>query len=552
MFFGRYAEWRSTQLSFWANFLTAIAYIICVQISYQFVNFEPSDRIVPLWLPSAFLLSLFFHFEYKILGGIIGGSILGSILVLNNFSPSLSWGHFLLLSLTFTLADISQPILANSWLKNSFEKKQDNLSTSDHLRDLFDSKSFVNPFATVRTTLAFIKAATIAPLFSACIGITALMITGAIASPQLFFSLMTWWLANALANLVFSPVLILIRFSNWLEFKRKKIELSLLFIVAIIVGILTFVKNYPLAYLYLPLVLLSVFVCGGLVANILVALVTITALITTAQGQGVFAQIFHTHPLIFLQSFTGILSLTALVFGALNQEREKAQKDLKKMIESLEYQVHFQTCELQIAQKQLEIANQELEKLANTDSLTQVANRRYFDQTLDGEWYRLLRENQPLSLLMLDVDYFKAYNDFYGHPQGDICLFRIAQILSQCAHRPADFVARYGGEEFGVVLPNTDVLGAIAVAENIHQGLKKLNLAHDASPLQPTLTVSIGIASLVPGLPHTPQDLVQRADLALYEAKHRGRNQYQIFDVDILHRPKCFLPPLSYPRGLGD
>ncbi|MFM7382990.1 MAG: diguanylate cyclase, partial [Microcystaceae cyanobacterium] len=183
----------------------------------------------------------------------------------------------------------------------------------------------------------------------------------------------------------------------------------------------------------------------------------------------------------------------------------------------------------QVAQQKLQFANQELEKLVNLDALTQVANRRWFDRTLEQEWYRLLREQKPLSLLMLDIDYFKAYNDFYGHPQGDSCLHQVAQVLTQAAGRSADGVARYGGEEFAILLPSTDLIGAIAIAEKIQRTLAHLRLAHRASPLQPTLTVSMGITCLIPTPPHPPKTLVQQADQALYQAKRQGRNQYQAF-----------------------
>ncbi|MBJ7899246.1 MAG: diguanylate cyclase [Cyanobacteria bacterium RI_101] len=530
MFFGRYVEWRSRQLLILINIAAALLYLICIQISYQFINLDPSDRIAPLWLPSALSLSLFFHFEHKILLGILGGSILGAIGVLGNVSPLVSPIPFLLLAITFSLADIIQPILANIWIKKSLAQESISENSTNGLGDFFCPPAVQNPFIRIKTTLAFVQAALLAPLSSAILGAGALAITGVIHQDKILFSLITWWLANALANLVFSPILILPRFRTGFKISHKKLEFAVLILAVLTVSYLTFIKNYPIAYLYLPLVLLSVFLFGGLAANLVVAWVTMVALGATAKGYGVFVQVFQTHPLIFLQSFTGILSLTALVFTALTQEREAAQNALKKMIESLENQVECQTCELVTARQRLEIANQELEKLANTDPLTQVANRRCFDRVLEGEWRRLLRESQPLSLLMLDVDHFKAYNDFYGHPEGDKCLTQVAQALTRITHRYGDCVARYGGEEFTVLLPNTNLAGAVQVAENIGQIIEELGIRHEASPIQPTLTVSVGVASLIPSFSDSPQTLVEQADQALYQAKAQGRNRRWVYE----------------------
>jgi len=529
MFFGRYVEWRSRQLLILINTAAALLYLICIQVSYQFINLDPSDRIAPLWLPSALSLSLFFHFEHRILLGILAGSILGAIGVLANFSPSLSPGPFLLLAVVFALADIIQPILANIWIKSSLPTQPIAGAPTNWLGTLFCPRSIQNPFIQVKTTLSFVQAAVITPLCSAILGAGSLALTGVIPKEKILLALITWWLANALANLVFSPILILLRFNSESQIRNKQPEFTLLILAVVTVSFLTFIKNYPIAYLYLPLVLLSVFLFGGLTANLVVAWVTMVALIATAKGYGVFVQVFQTHPLIFLQSFTGILSLTALIVAALTQERQAAQNALKKMIESLENQVACQTCELQAARRRLESANQELEKLANTDPLTQVANRRCFDRMLEGEWRRLLRESQPLSLLMLDVDHFKAYNDFYGHPEGDKCLTQVAQALTRITHRHGDCVARYGGEEFTVLLPNTNLAGAVQVAENIGQIIEELGIRHEASPIQPTLTVTVGVACLIPSFSHSPQTLVEQADQALYQAKAQGRNRRWVY-----------------------
>ena len=175
--------------------------------------------------------------------------------------------------------------------------------------------------------------------------------------------------------------------------------------------------------------------------------------------------------------------------------------------------------------RQLEQANQELQQLATTDDLTGVANRRQFEQILNQEWQRLSREQQPLSLIMCDIDCFKAYNDTYGHTTGDQGIQQVSQVLPQATQRSADLVARYGGEEFAIVLPNTDASGALQVARRIRNGLAALNLPHQSSPVSKRLTLSIGIATKIPNHQKAPITLVQSADNALYQAKAEGRDR---------------------------
>ena len=167
--------------------------------------------------------------------------------------------------------------------------------------------------------------------------------------------------------------------------------------------------------------------------------------------------------------------------------------------------------------------------MARTDGLTQTANRGYFDYYLEMEWKRLARSQRPLSLILCDVDYFKAYNDTYGHQAGDRCLQHIAQVLLQTIQRPADLVARYGGEEFAIVLSDTDTDGAVYVAKRIRKILRSLPLTADF-PVEKPLTVSMGITTLIPTANHTPQDLIEASDQALYAAKAKGRDRYCVLN----------------------
>jgi two-component system, cell cycle response regulator len=177
------------------------------------------------------------------------------------------------------------------------------------------------------------------------------------------------------------------------------------------------------------------------------------------------------------------------------------------------------------AEELLKKANQELERLATFDWLTQIPNRRCFDEYLFQEWRRMGREQESLSLILCDVDYFKLYNDHYGHQEGDDCLQQVAQALRRAVRCPADLVARYGGEEFAVILPNTEGESAVIVAERIREEIKKLKIIHSYSKVSEYITLSLGVSCLIPTQYNSPEPLVSWADQALYEAKKQGRDR---------------------------
>ena len=203
------------------------------------------------------------------------------------------------------------------------------------------------------------------------------------------------------------------------------------------------------------------------------------------------------------------------------------QKQLEAQKQELEWQNSRLETEIQsriAAETQLLQINQQLQVLATKDSLTQLANRHLFDRFLSQEWRRMSREKLPLSLILGDVDYFKRYNDRFGHQKGDRCLQQVARAISDVVKRPADLVARYGGEEFAIILPNTNAQGAMSVAENIRQQVESLQIEHPESLVTNYVTISLGVACTVPDFKTNPQKLIQTADDALYEAKQR-RNQ---------------------------
>nr|WP_229503745.1 diguanylate cyclase [Massilia putida] len=179
---------------------------------------------------------------------------------------------------------------------------------------------------------------------------------------------------------------------------------------------------------------------------------------------------------------------------------------------------------LRASREELARANEELRRLAALDGLTGIANRRRFDEALHVEWQRGRRQGSPLALLLCDVDHFKLYNDHLGHPAGDLCLKKTAAVLTGQLKRPADLAARYGGEEFVLLLPDTDLAGALRVGDACRAGLEQLALPHPGAPCG-FVTMSMGVAAIVPGTGETIEDLVAWADAALYEAKRSGRNR---------------------------
>lgn len=180
---------------------------------------------------------------------------------------------------------------------------------------------------------------------------------------------------------------------------------------------------------------------------------------------------------------------------------------------------------------QLHQLNAELEALSQLDSLTQIYNRRTFNEFAQQQWALAKRHQQPISTLMIDVDHFKLFNDHYGHPAGDACLKKVTQAIRSCLHRTTDILGRYGGEEFIVLLPETDANGAMHVAQSIGEAISGLQLRHDVSPTDSCVTASIGGATCLRTTGHDLEELIKNADRALYKAKRAGRNRSWVDEV---------------------
>jgi two-component system chemotaxis family response regulator WspR len=234
------------------------------------------------------------------------------------------------------------------------------------------------------------------------------------------------------------------------------------------------------------------------------------------QGLSAFCRAWRNHPMtrgadiIIMGAADDAIEVEALMAGAVDY--------LRKPVKPLLYLARVKAQLRQRAQRKA------LESLSMTDSLTGLANRRYLDEFIEAEWRQAQRVQGNIGLIMVDIDHFKAYNDHYGHPQGDRCLYQVAQGLRAAVQRPRDLVARYGGEEFAIVLPSVQLSGVKVVAERVRDVLESLAIPHSASPVKPEVTLSMGLAWCEPQAGELPSLLIEAADEALYSAKGAGRN----------------------------
>lgn len=613
------------------NLLVAIAYAFGVELSYKFATLPVT--VAAVWFPSGMTLALVYLLGNRVILGIVCGSTFAVSSSLLEISPPLSVFDLLLVLIACACGNVFQPLIATYSIKRFARQR--------------------NVFNYVNTVVVYIAAAIFSPTVSATLGVASLCLTNIIPWNSYGITWLTWWLASALPHLIFTPPILLWRNIPAKYLRERFWEVAIVMLMLLFVIWIAFMSSYPLAYLFLPILIWTVFRYGSFFSSVLVSIVSLIAILSTARGYGLYIKGSPNDSLLLLQSFMAVLSLTSLVLSAVIDERTAAQLSLKQAMESLETQVIERTIALQQSEAQingffssapigmgivdhhlryirvnqvladmnrksveyhlgktlqevlpdisntakifyhriletgepilnqeissrelnetgeeqtwlssffpifdtnnvpfrvgfvvieisdrkkaeadlkyaefiLREANAELEKLVNIDGLTQIANRRCFNDRLNLEWERLCREQQSLALLLFDIDYFKRYNDFYGHQSGDDCLTAIAQTVKQVLCRPADLIARYGGEEFVVILPNTDLDGAITVAKQISAAIKNLNINHQNSDISDIVTISLGVASLLPSFSQEPSILIKQADVALYRAKQEGRNQ---------------------------
>ncbi|AFY33289.1 PleD family two-component system response regulator [Calothrix sp. PCC 7507] len=251
--------------------------------------------------------------------------------------------------------------------------------------------------------------------------------------------------------------------------------------------------------------------------NLMSALATFDT--DSAMGNTVISKLWERTPILMITSLDDEESVNrAFEVGATDYITKPIHwAVLRQRLRRLLQQAHVY--------KQLEAANQALQHLANVDGLTGLANRRRFDDYLNTQWINLAQEELPLSLILCDIDFFKLYNDQYGHPAGDVCLQQVGAVLTENAQKNQDLVARYGGEEFAVIMPNTHASGAVYVAAAMQAGVRDLQIVHDRSAVSEYVTLSMGVATTIPTWETSPSDLIEAADKALYQAKAEGRDR---------------------------
>ena len=212
----------------------------------------------------------------------------------------------------------------------------------------------------------------------------------------------------------------------------------------------------------------------------------------------------------------------------LRRQMERRSDDVQITIFQMEHEIEKRRLvekELVKNRKKLIEKNAELRRLSIRDGLTEVYNHRYFHQHFEREWKRIVRDKKPISLIMIDIDFFKLFNDTYGHLAGDTCLKQVAKALNNLVHRPADLFARYGGEEFVAVLPGTDDEGSLMLAEEMRRSVEALKIIHASSSINAHVTISLGAATFFSDIKSSSNELIDLADKVLYKAKQAGRNQ---------------------------
>lgn len=330
-----------------------------------------------------------------------------------------------------------------------------------------------------------------------------------------------WACAESLGMALAVPLLIVLRSRESYDLFRPRAlgrTVGLLGASGSLIWAIFRFSSSPVEFVVFPVLLLVVFELGFSGAVIAVNLLAIISCSATLHGTGPFQLIaddVNAYRIAVLQLFLTLAMLMSFPVSIVLMERQRFE------------------IELQSAYLQMEHAFLKMESVATLDALTGLANRRHFDEAIEQEWRRSLREEKPLAVLLLDVDKFKGYNDFYGHVAGDECLRRVAMAICSIPSRSGDLTARYGGEEFVVLLPNTELHSASTVASRIRQAVAELEIPHEVSDFG-LVTISIGCAAFVPNQFLSVEGLIKAADEALYTAKHQGRNRVVCWQPDSL------------------
>ncbi len=242
-------------------------------------------------------------------------------------------------------------------------------------------------------------------------------------------------------------------------------------------------------------------------------------------------QIYNEYKLL-LNNYKNLVNQIEYIFkisdtyqNNLINTKEKLKKEIQKKNKT-EKKLNDKISELMKTKQKLEKANKKLARISSRDQLTGLYNRRKFEEVIKREWRNAIREVNPISIVMIDIDYFKKFNDNYGHLAGDNCLQKLSQTMEQTLKRPRDFLARYGGEEFIAILPNTDGSGAQHIAELLRKNVFDLKIPHNKSPVTNYVTISLGVASTDEPEFYVFEEIMDKADQVLYQAKDSGRNRH--------------------------
>ncbi|MBD1823448.1 diguanylate cyclase [Cyanobacteria bacterium FACHB-DQ100] len=618
---------RLNQIVKWVIVTLSIAIAYSVSATLCLVFAPLPGKVTAIWLPSGLTLAFFTWCGWLAFPGIALGSLIGVVPDFLKVEPPLSIPVFVFLNLVCVVANCLQPAAGVALIKRL-------TGTSP-------------AFNQVQSVNGFIVAAVVSPMLSATIGITSTCSVQLTPWIDYGVAWLTWWLASMLAHLLFTPPLLLWRSNGRFCSRAQFCGMVLALGLSLVIGWVVFIQNYPIEYTFLPILIWSVFRCGGFFTSVLVCIISVIAIVMTSQGLGSFITNSTTGSLLLLQSFIAVCSITTLVLGAVIQERRAAELALERTLDSLEQQIEERTAELQESKATLDgffaaapvglgivdhqlryvrinqllskmnglsierhlgqtiwqvlpnlapnlepvyqkvlmtgqpVLNQEesgkspvqpevkrtwltsyfpitsthhapskvgvivmdisdrkkmelqLQLQARRDSLTAIPNRLHFQESAEAEWRRCSRIQKPLSLILLDIDEFKRYNDAYGHLAGDACLIQFANLLLTVVNRAGDVVARYGGEEFVVILPDTDAEGAVRIAQLIRQRLHQKRIPHPGSSVAAYVTASLGVAICLPNPSLQVNDLIQAADEGLYESKRQGRDRITLKVIGI-------------------
>ncbi|HEY4163227.1 MAG TPA: diguanylate cyclase [Dongiaceae bacterium] len=447
----------------------------------------PENEVV-VWLPNAVLLAALLRFRGR--RGWLMAILTFTSDVIGNL-PQFPRDEAVLLSLVNLVEVVSTYLLMRS------------TGVSSRLERIEDLTKFL------------LAGPVLSALFAGILGAAVIeMMEGSAAS---YFTLMRlWWFGDALGLLIYTPLLL--AFSQP-PAERIRWRWQNVVVVLLTLALAGLIFSSPdgefggaslTPTVLLPFVLAMAARLERRWTALAVALISLATAYVLAGGHNPFGDAAVYSRIVRAQEFIMTLSIVGMGFAVLLDERKIKEREL-------ELKVRERT-------QELEESNSKLATLSATDGLTGIANRRRFDEVLAREWGRARRAGEPLALALLDVDWFKKYNDHYGHQSGDDCLRAVARVLQANIRRSVDLVARYGGEEFAIIAPATGEASARRIASTIAQALAEAGLPHATSAFG-VVSVSIGVAVLVPTAVMTSETLVTQADAALYQAKERGRNR---------------------------